>query len=158
MQQAARCRTHDAWAATRSRKRNGQNSSSRTGPSFRRPLLRACYARGQDSCSRQPSRRPHHRRSHRNASGGRRDQGRARASMTHSTGSLASSDTPLIGELVATSGRSATEGGGERAVMKRASIQFKHQAGEPRRTAGASSRLAQPFYGQVQEPRFLLPT
>jgi hypothetical protein len=78
--------------------------------------------------------------------------------MTHSTGSLASSDTPLIGELVATSGRSATEGGGERAVVKRASIQFEHQAGEPRRTAGASSRLAQPFYGQVQEPRFLLPT
>jgi hypothetical protein len=94
----------------------------------------------------------------RTGSNGGSPRGLASVSRTYSPTCVAHHDASLAGERAATRGRSAMEGGGERAVVKRASIQFEHQAGEPRRTAGASSRLAQPFYGQVQEPRFLLPT
>jgi len=41
----------------------------------------------------------------------RRDQGRARSSITHSAAFLAGHDTPLIGERAASRGRTVTEGG-----------------------------------------------
>jgi hypothetical protein len=55
-----------------------------------------------------------------NASGERRDQGRARSTMTHPAASIAGHDAPPIGERAATRGRSATEGGDERAGAKSA--------------------------------------
>jgi hypothetical protein len=74
-----------------------------------------------------------------NTRGGRRDQGRARSSVTYGAmrddvrgASVAGNDAPLSAERAAACGRTATEGGDTRAGVRRA-LSFEDQPNEPGR-------------------------
>ena len=73
-------------------------------------------------------------------------------SRPHPSAFVAANDAPLIDERAATRGRSATEGGDERAGAK-ARYPFALQPREPDRTAGTVTRVAATRPAEARTPK-----